>query len=51
VGQKTITQIEQLQEAASIEEIARMLGGVEITDTVLQSAAEMKDMAKRTKKY
>lgn len=51
VEQKTRTQIERLQEEASIAEIARMLGGVEITETVLQSAAEMKDMAKRTKKY
>lgn len=48
---KTITRMERLSEEASIEEIARMLGGVEITETVLSSAAEMKDMAKRTKKY
>lgn len=48
---KTITQIEQLDEEGSVKEIARMLGGVEITETVLSSAAEMKDMAKRTKKY
>ena len=48
---KTITGIECLDENASVEEIARLLGGVEITETVLNSAAEMKDMAKRTKKY
>lgn len=48
---KTITRIERLSEEESVTEIARILGGVEITDTVLQSAAEMKDMAKRTKKY
>ena len=51
VGQKTITGIERLQEEASITEIARMLGGVEITDTVLNSAMEMKEMAARTKIY
>lgn len=51
IGQKTITQIQPLQDETSIAEIARMLGGVEITETVLQSAAEMKDMATRTKKY
>lgn len=51
IGEKTVTRIERLQEDASIAEIARMLGGVEITETVLQSAAEMKEMAERTKKY
>lgn len=50
-GEKTVTQIYPLEEEASVEEIARMLGGVEITETVLSSAAEMKDMAKRTKIY
>lgn len=48
---KTITGIQALSEEESVHEIARILGGVEITDTVLQSAAEMKEMAKRTKKY
>lgn len=48
---KTITSIWKLSEEASITEIARMLGGVEITDTVKTSAAEMKEMAKRTKLY
>lgn len=50
-GEKTVTQIYPLEEDASVEEIARMLGGVEITETVLSSAAEMKEMAKRTKIY
>ena len=49
-GQRTISHIERLQEDASIKELARMLGGVEITETVLQSAAEMKEMAKQAKK-
>ena len=30
-------------------ELARMLGGVKITDTVLQNAREMKELAERTK--
>lgn len=50
-GEKTVTQIYPLEEETSVEEIARMLGGVEITETVLSSAAEMKEMAKRTKIY
>lgn len=49
VEQKTHTNIEQLNEAESIREIARLLGGVEITDTVFKSAEEMKNMAKQTK--
>lgn len=49
IGQKTHTNIEQLNEAESIREIARLLGGVEITDTVFKSAEEMKNMAKQTK--
>ena len=32
-------------------ELARILGGVEVTDAVLESAKEMKELAKRTKKY
>lgn len=51
IGEKTVTGIERLQENASIEEIARMLGGVEITDSVLANAAEMKELANRTKLY
>lgn len=51
IGEKTVTNIESLQEDASIEEIARMLGGVEITDSVLANAAEMKELANRTKIY
>ena len=31
------------------QEIARILGGAKITDTVMQSAAEMKELAERTK--
>ena len=48
-GGKTKTTISLLNERGEIEELARILGGAEITDTVLQSAAEMKELAKRTK--
>lgn len=48
-GQKTRTQIRKLTEDGAVGEIARMLGGVEITDTVLTSAAEMKAMADKKK--
>ena len=41
----TISNIRQLNREESISELARMLGGVKITDTVLQNAKEMKEMA------
>lgn len=43
--QSTVSRIHRLGEEESIQELARMLGGVEITDTVLQNAREMKAMA------
>ncbi|MDO5293141.1 MAG: DNA repair protein RecN [bacterium] len=48
---RTTTNIYQLNNEQSIEELARMLGGVEITETVLNNAKEMKDLAKQTKLY
>lgn len=48
---KTVTNIGLLTEEESIEELARILGGAKITDTVLQSAREMKELAKNSKKY
>ena len=44
----TKTSIELLDEKRSIEELARILGGAKITDTVVQSAVEMKELAKQT---
>lgn len=41
-----VTKIKALSEEESIEELSRMLGGINITDTVRKSAAEMKKMAK-----
>ena len=48
---KTTTSITKLSKEDSIGELARMLGGVEITDNVLVSAKEMKDMAEKVKSY
>lgn len=38
-----------LDEKESVGELARILGGVEITDSVRESAAEMKQMAEKVK--
>ena len=46
---KTKTSITLLNAEQEIDELARILGGAEITETVKQSAAEMKELAKRTK--
>lgn len=48
---KTITTISLLDETESVAEIARLMGGVEITDTVINSAKEMKKMALGEKIY
>lgn len=45
----TLTTIRILDRQASVEELARLLGGAEITDTVRKNAAEMKELADRTK--
>lgn len=50
VNQSTVSNIVCLEEKETIEELARMLGGVKVTDTVLESAREMKELAKSVKK-
>jgi DNA repair protein RecN (Recombination protein N) len=50
-GITTKTSIRNLKEKESVDEIARILGGAVITETVMQSAKEMKELAKTTKKY
>lgn len=45
----TRTQIRRLDERESVEELARILGGAEITDAVLQNAGEMRTLAKEKK--
>ena len=48
-NKSTVSNIHRLDEEESINELARMLGGVSITDTVLSSAREMKEMANAQK--
>ena len=46
---KTRTSISLLNKEEEIDELARILGGAEITEKVRESAAEMKELAKSTK--
>lgn len=48
---KTITNISHLDAEREIMELARLIGGVKITDTVIQSAKEMKELAVKAKVY
>ena len=50
-GERTATQIQEMNEQESVEELARMLGGASITENVLNSAKEMKDLARKSKQY
>lgn len=47
----TTTQIRKLSQDESIQELGRMLSGAELTETVIQNATEMKELASNTKKY
>ncbi len=49
VGQATFSNIELLGGQDSITELGRMLGGVKITDKVMESAREMKELANTVK--
>ncbi|MCR4806867.1 MAG: DNA repair protein RecN [Lachnospiraceae bacterium] len=42
---RTVTEVVRLDEEASVRELARMLGGVSITENTLKSAKEMKMLA------
>ena len=44
-GTSTVSEINLLDEEGSVKELARMLGGAEITETTLANAREMKEMA------
>ena len=46
---ETQTKIRRLDDEKSVEELARMLGGESITETVLSNAREMKEMAQQQK--
>jgi len=48
---KTHTNVHILEEDAAVSELARLLGGAEITETVYQNAIEMKELARRTKNH
>ncbi|MGN0341333.1 MAG: DNA repair protein RecN [Roseburia sp.] len=48
-NETTISTIHRLKESESVAELARMLGGVRITDTVMQSAREMRELAQTAK--
>lgn len=48
-GGATHSRIVKMKEEESVEELARMLGGVTITETVLENAREMKNLAAKTK--
>ena len=45
----TVTRLTLLDEEQSITELGRMLGGVEVTQTVIESAREMKKLAMQAK--
>lgn len=46
---KTQTNVKELDKEEEIKELARMLGGVSITETTMESAREMKELANSTK--
>jgi len=48
-GHSTKTEISYVKEKRLVEEIARLIGGSEITEAVLQTAKEMKDLADKLK--
>ena len=39
------TRIERLDQDSSVRELARILGGSKVTDSILKSAKEMKELA------
>ncbi|MCI8484033.1 MAG: DNA repair protein RecN [Lachnospiraceae bacterium] len=51
VNNVTVSNISLLEEQESIVELGRMLGGVKITDKVMESAREMKELANYSKKF
>ena len=46
----TSTKIHELSEDGAIHELARILGGAKITDTIIESAREMKSLANGIKR-
>ena len=48
-NKSTVSRIQRLSDKDSVAELARMLGGAKITDTVMESAREMKELAMEKK--
>lgn len=48
-GERTMTRVEELNEEGRVHELARMLGGVEITEKTTHHAQEMLNLAKAQK--
>jgi DNA repair protein RecN (Recombination protein N) len=49
-GNRTVTQVERLDEAGRVEEVARMISGASVTEQVRASARELLDVgSKRTR--
>lgn len=48
-GERTMTHVEELSDQGRVEELARMLGGVEITEKTLHHAQEMLKLAEKRK--
>ena len=46
---RTVTKIHRLNESEQIDELARLLGGAEITEAVRENAREMKRLAKNNR--
>ena len=46
---RTVTQVTELEREDSVKEIARLIGGVEITKATMDAAEEMKSLAENKK--
>ena len=49
--ERTVTTIRRISKEDELRELARMLGGAEITEAALENAKEMKELAGNTKQY
>ena len=46
---RTVTEVKELEREESVKEIARLIGGVEITKATMEAAEEMKSLAEKKK--
>ncbi|MBR2593114.1 MAG: DNA repair protein RecN [Firmicutes bacterium] len=49
-GEKTLTRVKDLDRKGSVNELARLMGGAEITEVIMNSAEEVKSQAENIKK-